>query len=130
MTKEEFKTLQEARRDLERLVELYELACADIAPPIKVLDGMPYSLTNAIHSMTESKAVRLEYLYQQIEEKSTRVRLLLGNLDKIPRDDIRQAIVLRFLCCYDWQTVKDKTHTKLKRETLRMLCNYYIKRKL
>jgi hypothetical protein len=97
-----------ARRKLERLVQLYELSCADIAPPIKVLDGMPYSLTNKISSMTEDKAVRLSAVRREIDQTTDEIKGYLGDLDRIRKDNVRQMVVLRFLCAYDWQTVRDK----------------------
>ena len=130
MTKIEFGFLQDERHDLEQLIQLYELACADIAPPIKVLDGMPYSLTNAVNSMTENKAVKAADIHDMIGRKQETIRVMLGDMSRIPREDIRQAIIQRFLCCYDWQTIKDKTGVKMRRETLRMLCNYHIKKNL
>ena len=125
----DFKTydaLMSARDKLERLVQLYELSCADIAPPIKVLDGMPYSLTNKVSSMTEDKAVRLSAVRHEIDYTTEEIKSCLHNLDRIKKDNVRQMIVLRYLCAYDWQTVRDKAAPDKTVANVRATVSWYI----
>lgn len=127
MTVGDYGSLCEERNKLEKLIQLYEFACADIAPPIKVLDGMPYSLTNKISSMTEDKAVRLSAIKQAIDATTNIIKSYLGDLDRIKNDCVRQMIVLRFLCGYDWKTVRDKTMTDKTTGSIRATVFYYTK---
>ena len=126
MTKIEYGFLQDKRRDLERLIQLYEFACADIAPPIKVIDGMPYSLTNAVNSMTETKAVRLTTIRKEIDATTEEIRGMLGNLERINDVSVRNMIILRFLCAYDWKTVRDKIAPDKSTGNIRATVFYYL----
>lgn len=126
MTKIEYGFLQDKRRDLERLIQLYEFACADIAPPIKVIDGMPYSLTNAVNSMTETKAVRLTTIRKEIDATTEEIRGMLGNLERINDVSVRNMIILRFLCAYDWKTVRDKIAPDKTTGNVRATVFYYL----
>ena len=126
MTKIEYGFLQDKRRDLERLIQLYEFACADIAPPIKVIDGMPYSLTNAVNSMTETKAVRLTTIRKEIDATTEEIRGMLGNLERINDVSVRNMIILRFLCAYDWKTVRDKIAPDKSTGNIRATDFYYL----
>lgn len=126
MTKIEYGFLQDKRRDLERLIQLYEFACADIAPPIKVIDGMPYSLTNAVNSMTETKAVRLTTIRKEIDATTEEIRRMLGNLERINDVSVRNMIILRFLCAYDWKTVRDKIAPDKTTGNVRATVFYYL----
>ena len=127
MSRDDYIQLCYMRRDLEKMVQLYEFLCADIAPPIKVLDGMPYSLTNAVNSMTEDKAVTLSAVKTNIDDTVERIRVTLGDLGRVKHDYVRQMIVLRFLCAYDWQTIKDKTNTDKTVNNIRNTVNYYVR---
>ncbi len=126
MTKIEYGFLQDKRRDLERLIQLYEFACADIAPPFKVIDGMPYSLTNAVNSMTETKAVRLTTIRKEIDATTEEIRGMLGNLERINDVSVRNMIILRFLCAYDWKTVRDKIAPDKTTGNVRATVFYYL----
>ena len=126
MTKIEYGFLQDKRRDLERLIQLYEFACADIAPPIKVIDGMPYSLTNAVNSMTETKAVRLTTIRKETDATTEEIRGMLGNLERINDVSVRNMIILRFLCAYDWTTVRDKIAPDKTTGNVRATVFYYL----
>ena len=126
MCADEFETLQRKRDTLEKLLQLHEFACADIAPPIKVLDGMPYSLTNSVSSMTENKAVKLAEIYKEMNVCLNEIKLILGDLGRIPKDNVRQMIVLRYLCGYDWTTVRDKSRSKKTPEYVRSTTRYHI----
>jgi len=126
MVRETYTSLMTARNKLERLVQLYELSCADIAPPIKVLDGMPYSLTNKVSSMTEDKAVRLSAVQYEIDCVVKEIKNYLGDLDRIRKDNVRQMVVLRFLCAYDWQTVRDKAAPEKTVGNVRATVGWYV----
>ena len=126
MDKERYAILCDQRKKLEKAIELYELACADIAPPIKVIDGMPYSLTNAVNSMTESKAVRLSAIKEDIDDLTFNIRALLGNLERINNDSVRNMIILRLLCAYDWKTVRDKIAPDKTTGNVRATVFYYL----
>ena len=126
MVRETYDSLILARRKLEGLVQMYELGCADIAPPIKVLDGMPYSLTNKVSSMTEDKAVRLSFVRDEIEQTIKEIKGYLGDLERIKKDNVRQMVVLRFLCAYDWQTVRDKAAPEKSIENVRATVGWYV----
>ena len=127
MVHEDYIRLIKKRRQLDKLIQLYELSSADIAPPIKVLDGMPYSLTNKVASMTENKAVRLSAIKTAIDTTTNEIKNVLGDLDRIQKDDVRQMIVLRFLCAYDWKTIKDKTAPDKSTENIRATVDYYVR---
>lgn len=126
MDRKTYDTLMLAREKLERLVQLYELSCADIAPPIKVLDGMPYSLTNKISSMTEDKAVRLSAVRRDIDKTTKEIKSCLGDLERIKKDNVRQMIVLRYLCAYDWRTVRDKAAPDKSVGNVRATVGWYV----
>ena len=126
MDKEIYIHLCERRKTLERTIELYELACADIAPPIKVLDGMPYSLTNSVNSMTETKAVRLSAIRNEIDTITEEIRGILGDLERINNISVRNMIILRFLCAYDWKTVRDKIAPDKTTGNVRATVFYYL----
>ena len=126
MDKDMYIHLCERRKTLERTIELYELACADIAPPIKVIDGMPYSLTNSVNSMTETKAVRLSAIRNEIDTITEEIRGILGDLERIKDISVRNMIILRFLCAYDWKTVRDKIAPNKTTGNVRATVFYYL----
>ena len=126
MDKDMYIHLCERRKTLERTIELYELACADIAPPIKVIDGMPYSLTNSVNSMTETKAVRLSAIRNEIDTITEEIRGILGDLERINNISVRNMIILRFLCAYDWKTVRDKIAPNKTTGNVRATVFYYL----
>ena len=126
MDKDMYIHLCERRKTLERTIELYELACADIAPPIKVIDGMPYSLTNSVNSMTETKAVRLSAIRNEIDTITEEIRGILGDLERINDISVRNMIILRFLCAYDWKTVRDKIAPNKTTGNVRATVFYYL----
>ena len=126
MDKERYTVLCEQRKKLEKAIELYELASADIAPPIKVIDGMPYSLTNAVNSMTETKAVRLSAIRNEIDTITEEIRGILGDLERINDISVRNMIILRFLCAYDWKTVRDKIAPDKTTGNVRATVFYYL----
>ena len=126
MDKDIYIHLCERRKTLERTIELYELACADIAPPIKVIDGMPYSLTNSVNSMTETKAVRLSAIRNEIDTITEEIRGILGDLERINNISVRNMIILRFLCAYDWKTVRDKIAPNKTTGNVRATVFYYL----
>ena len=126
MDKERYTVLCEQRKKLEKAIELYELASADIAPPIKVIDGMPYSLTNSVNSMTETKAVRLSAIRNEIDTITEEIRGILGDLERINDISVRNMIILRFLCAYDWKTVRDKIAPNKTTGNVRATVFYYL----
>ena len=120
------KDLEDTRRTLDKLYQLYEYATADIAPPIKVLDGMPYSLTNAVNSMTEHKATRMVEISEAIDDKVFHMLVLIKDIEKIRKEEVRRMIYLRYVCCYSWPMIKEKMNTDKTAENIRSTVNYYI----
>lgn len=120
------KDLEDTRRTLDKLYQLYEYASADIAPPIKVLDGMPYSLTNSVNSMTENKATRMAEISEAIDDKVFHMLTLIKNIESIRKNDVRRMIFLRYVCCYSWSMIKLKMNTDKTAENIRSTVNYYV----
>ena len=131
MTKVEFGFLQDERHDLEQLIQLYELACADFAPPIKVLDGMPYSQTNNVGSPTEEKAIRLADLAKVIEGKISEIQLALMEIEIFISsiDDSLTRQIVEYRCCKlkSWQEVADKLGNGYTAESTRQIYHRFIK---
>ena len=126
MNKEQRRELERKRVTLNELFQKYEFACADIAPPIKVLDGMPYSETNNVGSMTEAKAERLMDLSNAINKVCDDVVAMLCNLDAVQNEQARYMIQLRYICAYDWKSIKQKMQTYKSTENIRSTVNYYL----
>lgn len=120
--------LEHRRVRLSKLFQKYEFASADIAPPIKVLDGMPYSQTNNVGSMTEAKAERLVDIANMINTECERVVELLNGIDRIDNETVRYFIQLRYICAYSWGEIKKKTRTEKSADNIRKTVNYYMEK--
>ena len=122
--------LEKKRKKLKELFQKYEFATADILPPIKVLDGMPYSQTNDVSSMSEIKAIRLVELVEEINGLCDDVIAMLHNIDDVKNEPARYFIQLRYICAFDWKDIKAKTNTDRSTEYIRSVCNYYVNKVL
>ena len=81
MTRKKLEQVYHLNKELKmwqhRLAELQ----ADIALSPKVMDGMPYSKTNAVGSPTEEKAMRLAECAKVIEGKISEIQLALMEIE-------------------------------------------------
>lgn len=131
MTKRELEQVYYLRKELKmwqgRLSELE----ADIALSPKIIDGMPYSKTNAVGSPTEVKAMRLAELAKVIEGKISEIQIAIGEIEAyiLSIDDslTRQVIELRCCSLQSWKQVALAVGDGYTADSVRQLYHRYVK---
>lgn len=97
--KKELKAWQDRRAELD----------LDIAPPVKVIDGMPFANTNGINRPTEDKAIRLKECATIIDGKITELTLAIADVEKfictLEDPFIRFLLQRRCIDCLRWEEI-------------------------
>ncbi|HQB10979.1 MAG TPA: hypothetical protein PLW37_14035 [bacterium] len=104
---------------------------ADIALSPKVLDGMPYSKTNAVSSPTEIKAIRIAELSNIIEGKISEIQVTLMDIEvfivTIEDSLIRQIVEYRCCKLMKWQQIADRIGEGYTEEAVRQSYHRFVK---
>lgn len=131
MTRKKLEQVYHLNKELkmwqQRLMELQ----ADIALSPKVMDGMPYSKTNAVGSPTENKAIRLAELAKIIEGKISEIQIALADIEEYITsiDDSLTRQIVEYRCCMlkSWQDVAKKIGEGYTEESVRQIYHRFIK---
>ena len=104
---------------------------ADIALSPKVLDGMPYSKTNAVSSPTEIKAIRIAELSNIIEGKISEIQVTLMDIEAfiVTIEDSLIRQIVEYRCCklMKWQQIADRIGEGYTEEAVRQSYHRFIK---
>ena len=104
---------------------------ADIALSPKVMDGMPYSKTNAVGSPTEIKAIKIAELSRIIEGKISEIQLTLLDIEAfittIEDSLIRQIVEYRCCKLMQWKDIAIKIGEGYTEEAVRQSYHRYVK---
>ena len=110
-----------------RLAELQ----ADIALSPKVMDGMPFSQTNAVGSPTEEKAIKLAEVAKVIEGKISEIQIALMEIEIFISsiDDSLTRQIVEYRCCKlkSWQEVADEIGEGYTAESVRQTYHRFLK---
>lgn len=131
MTRKELEQVYYLNNELKmwqgRLADLQ----ADIALSPKVMDGMPYSKTNAVGSPTEIKAIKIAELSRIIEGKISEIQLTLLDIEAfittIEDSLIRQIIEYRCCKLMQWKDIAAKIGEGYTEEAVRQSYHRYVK---
>ena len=131
MTRKKLEQVYNLNKELKmwqhRLAELQ----ADIALSPKVIDGMPYTKTNAVGSPTEEKAMRLAECAKVIEGKISEIQLALMEIEIFIAsvDDSMMRRILEYRCCKlrSWQDVADILGEGYTADSVRQTYHRFIK---
>lgn len=131
MTRKKLEQVYHLNNELKmwqkRLAELQ----ADIALSPKVMDGMPYSKTNAVGSPTEEKAIRLADLAKVIEGKISEIQISLLDIEIFISsiDDSLTRQIVMYRCCQlkSWQEVADKVGEGYTAEAVRQTYHRFVR---
>lgn len=131
MTRKKLEQVYHLNKELamwqRRLAELQ----ADIALSPKVIDGMPYSKTNAVGSPTEVKAIRLADLASVIEGKISEIQIALIDIEIFISsiDDSLTRQIIEYRCCKlkSWQQVADLLGNGYTAEAVRQTYHRFLK---
>ena len=131
MTRKKLEQVYHLNKELKmwqhRLAELQ----ADIALSPKVIDGMPYTKTNAVGSPTEEKAMRLAECAKVIEGKISEIQLALMEIEIFIAsvDDSMMRRILEYRCCKlrSWQDVADILGEGYTADSVRQTYHRFIK---
>lgn len=104
---------------------------ADIALSPKVLDGMPYSKTNAVSSPTEIKAIRIAELSNIIEGKISEIQVTLMDIESfiVTIEDSLIRQIVEYRCCklMKWQQIADRIGDGYTEEAVRQSYHRFVK---
>lgn len=104
---------------------------ADIALSPKVLDGMPYSKTNAVSSPTEIKAIRIAELSNIIEGKISEIQVTLMDIEAfiVTIEDSLIRQIVEYRCCklMKWQQIADRIGEGYTEEAVRQSYHRFVK---
>ena len=104
---------------------------ADIALSPKVLDGMPYSKTNAVSSPTEIKALRIAELSRIIEGKISEIQVTLLDIEAfiVTIEDSLLRQIIEYRCCklMKWQQIADRIGEGYTEEAVRQSYHRFVK---
>lgn len=108
----------------------YEL---DIAPPIKNIDGMPFSKTFNISNPTEDKALKLAEVTKIIDGKIAEIQYAIMQIEifiaSIKDDsDIRRILTYRCLNTLSWKEVSDKMGEGYTEDSVKQMYSRYLKK--
>ena len=112
MTKAKLESIREIKKELTMWEKRYKEIADDIAPQVKINDGLPYSKTNAVGHPTEEKAIKLADAAAQIEAKIQELRSTIIEIESfiLSVDDSIMRQILEYRCVYgmSWDDVADK----------------------
>ena len=104
---------------------------ADIALSPKVLDGMPYSKTNAVSSPTEIKALRIAELSRIIEGKISEIQVTLLDIEAfiVTIEDSLLRQIVEYRCCklMQWKDIANKIGDGYTEEAVRQSYHRFVK---
>lgn len=104
---------------------------ADIALSPKVMDGMPYSKTNAVSSPTEIKAIRIAELSNIIEGKISEIQVTLMDIEAfiVTIEDSLIRQIVEYRCCklMKWQQIADRIGEGYTEEAVRQSYHRFVK---
>lgn len=104
---------------------------ADIALSPKVLDGMPYSKTNAVSSPTEIKALRIAELSRIIEGKISEIQVTLLDIEAfiVTIEDSLLRQIVEYRCCklMQWKDIANKIGDGYTEESIRQSYHRFVK---
>lgn len=104
---------------------------ADIALSPKVMDGMPYSKTNAVSSPTEIKAIRIAELSNIIEGKISEIQVTLMDIEAfiVTIEDSLIRQIVEYRCCklMKWQQIADRIGDGYTEEAVRQSYHRFVK---
>lgn len=131
MTRRKLEQVKHLKDELKmwqrRLAELQ----ADIALAPRVIDGMPYSRTNAVSNPTEEKAIRLAEHAKVIEGKIAEIQIALMDIEvfisSIDDSLIRQIIEYRCCKLMTWDEVASVLGDGYTPESLRQTYHRFLK---
>lgn len=110
MTRKDLEQVYGLKKELQiwqRIRSNYEL---DIAPPIKNIDGMPFSQTFNITNPTEDKAIKLAEATRKIDEKINEIKDAIREIEQFVAgikddSDIRRILIYRCINTLSWREV-------------------------
>ena len=131
MTRKKLEQVYHLNKELkmwqQRLMELQ----ADIALSPKVMDGMPYSKTNAVGSPTEVKAIRLAELAKVIEGKISEIQIALMDIEIFISsiEDSKTRQIVEYRCCMlkTWEEVAEKIGSGYTADAVRQVYHRFLK---
>lgn len=104
---------------------------ADIALSPKVMDGMPYSKTNAVSSPTEIKALRIAELSRIIEGKISEIQVTLLDIEAfiVTIEDSLLRQIVEYRCCklMQWKDIANKIGDGYTEESIRQSYHRFVK---
>ena len=104
---------------------------ADIALSPKVMDGMPYSKTNAVSSPTEIKALRIAELSRIIEGKISEIQVTLLDIEAfiVTIEDSLLRQIVEYRCCklMQWKDIANKIGDGYTEEAVRQSYHRFVK---
>lgn len=131
MTRKKLEQVYHLNKELkmwqQRLMELQ----ADIALSPKVMDGMPYSKTNAVGSPTEAKAIKLAEVAKVIEGKISEIQIALMEIEIFISsiDDSKTRQIVEYRCCMlqTWEDVAQNIGEGYTAESVRQIYHRFLK---
>ena len=111
MTRKDLEKIYWLKRELKMWEDrLHELE-ADMAPDTPPHDGMPHSVTNAVKSPTEDKAIAIADHYSIIAGKAAELRMAIKEVEtfivNIEDPIVRQIIEYRCVKLKAWDDIAD-----------------------
>jgi len=129
LTRADLERVYYLKKDLEYWQERRANLEADIAPPIKNIDGMPFAHTNAITDPTQDKAIKLAQTARVIDGKINEIQIAIAEIEKfiLSLDDplLRQIIIRRCVQCMTWAEVA-RTIGNQSADTVRQIYHRFV----
>lgn len=130
MTRKDLEKIYWLKRELKMWEErLHELE-ADMSPDTPAPDGMPHSVTNAIKSPTEDKAIVIADHIAIISGKAAELRMTIKEVETFIAgiDDplIRQIVDYRCVKCMQWEEVAEKLGKNYPSERARQIYHRFV----
>lgn len=101
MTKEKLESIYYLTQELEMWQKRYKELQLDIAPPVKNIDGMPFS--HSTESPVERKALKMAETTQNIEDKMKEINEAIIEVEHfiVTVDDPLMRQILEYRCVYN-----------------------------
>lgn len=111
MTRKKLESIYYLRKELRMWQKIYNDRTLDIAPPVKNIDGMPYSKTYSISHPVEDKALKLAEANEEINKKIKEINLTIIEAEnyimRLSDSLIRQILEYRCVCNYTWKKIAE-----------------------